>query len=86
MTTLLDRQRAAKLTDAMLTALDLLKARGPARRQPRGWSFGGDNEPTIALYPMSVLVERGLASDQLGVAMITKEGRTLHQDITRGAP
>lgn len=83
MTTLLERQRAAKLTDAQLTALDMLCRHGLLWRCPNGWRAGAE---IVATSTMEALVERGLVRSRNDIASATPEGQALHLQITRGAP
>lgn len=85
MTTLLDRQREHKLTDAMLTGLDLLVRHGSAMRYRSGWGFGSLNGPIVAPATMDALFDRGFARRRHASVDVTKSGRAAHAEITRGA-
>lgn len=82
MTTLLNRQRQHKLTDAMLTGLDLLVHRGSAMRYRTGWGFGSLHGDIIAPATMDALFERGFAQRRHASADVTKAGREAHAEIT----
>lgn len=82
MTTLLHRQRQHKLTDAMLTGLDLLVHRGSAMRHRTGWGFGSADGAIIAPATMDALFERGFAQRRHASADVTKAGREAHAQIT----
>lgn len=82
MTSLLHRQRQHKLTDAMLTGLDLLVHRGSAMRYRTGWGFGSLNGPIIAPATMTALFERGFAQRRHSGFEVTKAGREAHAEIT----
>lgn len=85
MTTLLSAQRKHKLTDAMLTGLDLLVHRGSAMRVRAGWAFGSIDGPIIAPATMDALWERGLVQRRHSGFEVTKAGREAHAEITRAA-
>lgn len=79
--TLLDRQRAAALTDAQLTALDLLARHGSARRVRVGWCFSSMDGPIIAPATMTALKTRGFVSERRGSATITGSGSSTRNAI-----
>lgn len=87
MSTLLERQREAKLTDAQLTGLSLLCRQGCLwGNLRRGWSASSDPaDAIVAATTMFALVERGLAEIRHDIATATTAGQTLHHQITRGA-
>lgn len=85
MTTLLHRQREAKLTDAQLTALDLLCTHGPARMSRAGWAFNSAPARYIAPNTMTAMIARGLAQKSGSDMEATAAARALHHQITRGA-
>lgn len=82
MTTLIHRQRQHKLTDAMLTGLDLLIHRGSAMRVRAGWGFGSIDSPIIAPATMDALWERGLVQRRHSGFEVTTAGRKAHAAIT----
>ena len=85
MSTLLSRQRAAKLTDAMVNALVLLATRGPAMRYRVGWGFGSISGPIIQPATMGALAARGLVRTRHSGADLTKEGRKTHAELRAAA-
>ncbi|GLK85714.1 hypothetical protein [Ancylobacter defluvii] len=85
MTKLIDRQRAAKLTNAMVNALDLLATRGSAMRYRVGWGFGSMAGPIIPPITMDALAARGLVRTRHSGADLTKEGRRTHAELRAAA-
>ncbi|QIB34775.1 hypothetical protein [Ancylobacter pratisalsi] len=86
MSTVLERQRAAKLTDAQFCGLDLLVTRGAAMRARAGWTFGTSSGPFILPATMDALIERGLVNRQHTGADATRLGRDTHKFIKGGRP
>ena len=84
MTALISRQRAAKLTDAMLNALDLLATRGPAMRYRVGWGVSLQG-PFIQPATMDALAARGFVRTRHSGADITKAGREIHAELRAAA-